>query len=193
MDLTINWTYVVSAVVGVGAFLLAWAMRHMLDRLFLPIFLDWWAGRSIRSAVKRAETNRDNLLRMAQNFSDTRRLILHLHDRIGTIGVGLAINLLSGLGLTMIDQQEHKARLILMAGNSFGFAVIVTASIGMKVYSPTTLDNFERYWAGGCRRIGRLLIAAKWNDERIYAFIRAMEEARQSMKMACVAPRSDAG
>ena len=45
----------VSAIVsGIIAFLLAWAGKHVLDRLLLPRVLDWWARKNKKWAMERA-------------------------------------------------------------------------------------------------------------------------------------------
>jgi hypothetical protein len=46
---------IVSAIVlGIIGFLLAWAGKHLLDRLVLPRVLDWWARKNQKWAMERA-------------------------------------------------------------------------------------------------------------------------------------------
>jgi hypothetical protein len=43
-----------SIVLGFMGFLLAWAGKHLLDRLLLPRVVDWWALQNKKWAMERA-------------------------------------------------------------------------------------------------------------------------------------------
>jgi hypothetical protein len=92
---------IVSAIVlGIIGFLLAWAGKHLLDRLVLPRVLDWWARKNQKWAMERAAQLLEQLEKESKYASDTRHLILFLENRTATMVITLGI--LNALGIITI-------------------------------------------------------------------------------------------
>jgi hypothetical protein len=80
-----------SIVLGIVGFLLAWAGKHLLDRLLLPRVLDWWARKNKKWAMERATQLLKQLEMEARCALDTRHLILFLEDRTAAMVIFLGV------------------------------------------------------------------------------------------------------
>src|SRR5690349_61798 len=74
--------------VGAGTSLLGfftyWAAKHALDRLLLPRYLDWYARRNRRRAMKRAKQIGEAMLSTWRMKTDARYLMIELYQ--GALG-----------------------------------------------------------------------------------------------------------
>jgi hypothetical protein len=161
-----------SIVLGITGFLIAWAGKHLLDRLLLPRVVDWWARQNKKWAIERAVQVLKQLEMESKCASDTRHLILFLEDRTAIMVIALGvfnalciITLIFPLEPEFARFKEATAPILLLVP-VMGFLMIYSVRYLNRRFVSLFTDA-NAHWDKTIVRLNRLLQAAGLSEKEI--------------------------
>jgi hypothetical protein len=162
-----------SIVLGFMGFLLAWAGRHLLDRLLLPRVVDWWALQNKKWAMERAVQLLKQLEMESKYASDTRHFILFLEDRTATIV--LTLGLFNAVGIIIIigwpvEPESQQFRVVITL-----ILLLVPVTVVLLLYAlryvnrrfVSLFTDAQAHWDETIARLNPLLRAAGLSEKEI--------------------------
>jgi hypothetical protein len=168
--MTLTYAAILAAVVF---FLLQWSAKHLLDRLVLPRFLDWWALQSNKTALKRAAYLEKQFEIDLKVFSNVHLLVLRIEDRRTRLFTFLfGVNLATVLAvLAHLYFPEDKANYQQFGSLLLAIIVMCTSSI-FRFISDNKKDyvnfaDFNEYRARTVQRLEQLFAAADLDKKDI--------------------------
>jgi hypothetical protein len=166
-------------------FLLSWIAKHVLDRIFLPRFMDWWAKTNRTTALRAAELRLREYKTDLKIVSDSKHLIMYFIKGLFK-GIALAAFFLfifiTFLFVSLFWPKEFPPIFIVLTFGAASFILTIITGIIIEYEFERynrLIDNEIECYGDVVKRLRKLLEAAHLDPEQRSEWLKQVPEPRR--------------